>query len=189
MILIMFLSKLKAFQDVLIALILGAIFAICNADSFFSRFRFYKIYIGLRKPLFKDCMSTVALSLFCLAIHGQWHEARWPGAALHLSSLAAWAACGVQSGPMVSCGIWAGGKNQMTKIQLMLRIIAQATGSVLAFAIFGLYFSFRFPGEGPYSHFCGLESLGGAIVAFVASVVHIRHREQHLREAAATKAQ
>eukprot|EP00443_Scrippsiella_acuminata_P121066 CAMPEP_0115663542 /NCGR_PEP_ID=MMETSP0272-20121206/47893_1 /TAXON_ID=71861 /ORGANISM="Scrippsiella trochoidea, Strain CCMP3099" /LENGTH=186 /DNA_ID=CAMNT_0003101891 /DNA_START=149 /DNA_END=709 /DNA_ORIENTATION=+ len=186
----MFLSKLKAFQDVMIALILGAIFAICNADSIFARFRFYKVFIALRKPLQKDCASTVGLSLLCLALHGQWHEARWPGAALHLSSLAAWALYGVQTGPMVSCGIWAGGKNQMTKIQLMLRIIAQATGSVLAFAIFGLYFSFRFPGEGPFSHFFGLESLGAAVVAFIASVAHIRHREQHLRsEAAAAKTQ
>merc|ERR1719401_3140738 len=132
----------------------------------------------------QDCFGTAGLSLFCLGLHGQWHDARWPGALLHLSTLAAWAACGVQTGPMVSCGIWAGGKNQMTKIQLMLRIIAQATGSILAFAVFGLYFSFRFPGEGPFSHFFGLESLGAAVVAFVASVAHIRQREQHLREAA-----
>jgi len=188
-ILIMFLSKLKAFQDVLVAIILLCLFAIFNADQIFGNFKFYKIYVILKSALKKDCFGMFVLSLLCLAIHGQWHDARWPGALLHLSTLAAWAASGVQAGPMVSCGLYAGGKNQMTRIQLMLRVAAQATGGALAFAAFGLYYSFRFPGEGPFTHFFGLESLLAAIAVFGASVVSIRHREAKTRTEMAAKAQ
>mmetsp|Transcript_89049 Transcript_89049/g.232171 ORF Transcript_89049/g.232171 Transcript_89049/m.232171 type:complete len:214 (-) Transcript_89049:67-708(-) len=188
-ILIMFLSKLKAAQDVLIAIILGTIFAIANADYLFAKFRFYKVYVVLRRALWQDCWGSGVLSLLCLAIHYQWHEASWPGALLHLSSLAAWTLGGVQTGPMVSCALWAGGKNQMTKIQLMLRIISQAAGSIIAFAVFGLYYSFAFPGEGPFSHFFGLESLAAAALVFATSVVQIRHREAKIREQIASKSQ
>ncbi|CAE7894847.1 pppA, partial [Symbiodinium microadriaticum] len=52
-ILIMFLAKLKAFQDVLIAIILGTLMMIANADFFFSHFRIYKIYRVLRRSLLK----------------------------------------------------------------------------------------------------------------------------------------
>eukprot|EP00913_Durusdinium_trenchii_P002727 g2523.t1 len=99
--------------DVLIAIILGTLMMIANADFFFSHFRIYKIYV---------------------------------------------VGCGVQTNPLLSAGLWAGGRNQMTKVQLFLRILAQVAGSVIAFAAFGLYYSFRFPGEGPFSHFLGLES-------------------------------
>ncbi|CAE8592125.1 unnamed protein product, partial [Polarella glacialis] len=114
-ILIMFLSKLKASQDVLIALILGTMMLVGNADFFFSHFRFYKIYFVLRKSLLKDVVGACSLGLGCLAAHGQWPEARSPGAALHLASLAAWVLLGVQTSPLLSAGLWAGGKNQMTK--------------------------------------------------------------------------
>mmetsp|Transcript_10630 Transcript_10630/g.31211 ORF Transcript_10630/g.31211 Transcript_10630/m.31211 type:complete len:218 (+) Transcript_10630:65-718(+) len=176
-ILIMFLAKLKVAQDVLVAIILLTIMAICNADTLLSGFRFYKIFVVLRKSLMKDCFSAASLALVCLTVHGMWPDARAPGVALHIASLAAWVACGVQTSPLISCGLWAGGRNQMTKIQLMLRIGAQVTGSILAFAMFGLYYSFRFPGEGPFRHFFGLESTCGALVAFVASVLHIRARD------------
>merc|ERR1719401_613435 len=148
-----------------------------NADFFFAKFRFYKIYIVLRRSLLKDFVSAASVSLFCLALHGMWPDAYAPGVALHFSSLAAWVACGVQTSPMVSCGLWAGGKNQMTKMQLFLRLSVQLAGIVLAFAIFGLYFSFRFPGEGPFRHFFGTGSLCGAGITFVTSVAHIRFRD------------
>ncbi|OLQ08223.1 hypothetical protein AK812_SmicGene8302 [Symbiodinium microadriaticum] len=66
---------------------------------------------------------------------------------------------------------------RLVVVQLFLRILAQAAGSVIAFAVFGLYWSFRFPGEGPYSHFLGLESACSAAVTFAASVAHIRVRD------------
>merc|ERR1712151_220119 len=134
--------------------------------------------------------SAAALSLGCLVAHGMFPEMRAPGVALHIASLAAWAFCNVQTSPVVSCGLWAGGRNQMTKIQLMLRIIAQAAGSVLAFALFGLYYSFRFPGQGPYKHFFGLESICGATITFGASVLYIKRRDAQddvKREKAAQK--
>ncbi|CAJ1433896.1 unnamed protein product, partial [Effrenium voratum] len=136
-ILIMFLAKLKAFQDVLIAVILGTLMLVANADFFFSRFRMYKIYVVLRKSLFKDVVGAAGLGLFCLALHGMWPEAKGPGVALHLASLAAWVSCGVQTSPLLSAGLWAGGRNQMTKVQLLLRILAQVAGSIIAFAGFG----------------------------------------------------
>lgn len=176
-ILIMFLAKLKAFQDVLIAVILGTMMLVANADYFFSHFRVYKIYIVLRKSLLHDVLGATGLGFGCLALHGMWPEARAPGVMLHLASLAAWVACGVQTNPMLSAGLWAGGRNQMTKAQLLLRILAQAAGFVIAFAAFGLYYSFRFPGKGPFEHFLGLESICSAAVTFAASVAHIRARD------------
>ncbi|CAE7213164.1 pppA [Symbiodinium natans] len=176
-ILIMFLAKLKAFQDVLIAIILGTLMMIANADFFFSHFRIYKIYKVLRRSLLKDVIGASALGLLCLSLHGLWPEAKGPGVALHLASLAAWVVCGIQTHPLLSAGLWAGGRNQMTKVQLFLRVLAQAAGSIIAFAVFGLYWSFRFPGEGPFSHFLGLESACSAAVTFAASVAHIRVRD------------
>mmetsp|Transcript_7263 Transcript_7263/g.22740 ORF Transcript_7263/g.22740 Transcript_7263/m.22740 type:complete len:217 (+) Transcript_7263:91-741(+) len=175
--LIMFLAKLKVAQDVLVAIILLTIMVICNADSLFANFRWYKIYFVLRRSLMKDCASAGSLALACLAVHGVWPDARAPGVALHLASLAAWVTCGLQTSPVVSCGLFVGGRNQMTKIQLMLRILAQVTGGILAFASWGLYYSFRFPGQGPFEHFFSLESVCGAAVTFAASVLHIRARD------------
>mmetsp|Transcript_11405 Transcript_11405/g.17202 ORF Transcript_11405/g.17202 Transcript_11405/m.17202 type:complete len:214 (-) Transcript_11405:121-762(-) len=188
-ILIMFLSKLKAAQDVLVALILGTLFAIANADYLFSHFRFYKIFVVLRKELLKDTVVTGALSLFCLALHYNWHEAAWPGILLQFLTLAVWIATGAQPGPMVSLGIWAGGKNQMTKIQLMLRMVAQTAGNIVAFASFGLYYSFAFPGEGPFSHFFGLESNLAAGLVLIMTVILIRHRETVVQNKIAEKSQ
>jgi|ERR1712194_1006729 len=173
----MFLSKLKATQDVLVTIILLIIFGIFNADALFSNFRFYKIYFVLRKALFRDCMGAAGISLVCLLLHGQWPDASLPGVLHQFSALAAFLVFGVQTGPMVSCGVFTGGKNQMTKIQLMLRIVAQTTGTVLSFATFGLYYSFALPGEGPFNHFFGLESLVSAGVVLGASVFRMKQQE------------
>ncbi|CAE7238377.1 pppA, partial [Symbiodinium sp. KB8] len=61
-ILIMFLAKLKAFQDVLIAIILGTLMMIANADFFFSHFRIYKIYRVLRRSLLKEGLLAASRS-------------------------------------------------------------------------------------------------------------------------------
>mmetsp|Transcript_56598 Transcript_56598/g.131941 ORF Transcript_56598/g.131941 Transcript_56598/m.131941 type:complete len:217 (+) Transcript_56598:56-706(+) len=186
-IVIMFLAKLKAMQDVLIAIIIIILMAICNADSWASHFRFYKVFFVLRWTLFQDCLWATFLTLSWLCVHGAWPEASAPGALLHLSALFPWALCRVQSNPVVSLGLWAGGKNVMTKVQLMLRIGAQALGMILAFAIFGLYYSFRFPGQGPFRHFFGLSSTCAAAATFGLSVCHIRavDHEDALRQAKA----
>jgi len=176
-ILIMFLSKLKAAQDVLIAVILGSIMAIMNADLLFARLRIYKIYLVLRKLLLKECLTSAVLSFVCLMLHGMWPEAVAPGILLHISSLAAWVSQGVQTSPVVSSGLWLGGQNVMTKNQLVLHVLAHCTGNVLAFAVWGLYYSFRFPGEGPFKHFFGMESACGAMVVFLCSVAHIRQTD------------
>mmetsp|Transcript_72761 Transcript_72761/g.162899 ORF Transcript_72761/g.162899 Transcript_72761/m.162899 type:complete len:205 (-) Transcript_72761:19-633(-) len=181
-ILIMFLAKLKAAQDVMIAIILSIIMVVANADTLFSSFRFYKVFIVFRWALLRDLATAVCLTLAWLLVHGAFPEARAPGVLLHLSALAPWVLCGVQSSPLVSCGLWAGGRNQMTKVQLMLHIAAQVAGSVLAFCAFGLYYSFRFPGEGPFRHFFGLESLAAAAVTFAMSVVHIRNVDKDAAE-------
>eukprot|EP00927_Polykrikos_kofoidii_P077682 TRINITY_DN74599_c0_g1_i1.p1 TRINITY_DN74599_c0_g1~~TRINITY_DN74599_c0_g1_i1.p1 ORF type:complete len:246 (+),score=40.55 TRINITY_DN74599_c0_g1_i1:65-739(+) len=176
-ILIMFLAKLKAAQDVQVVIILSIIMFICNADSIMGRLRVYKIYLVLKSALRKDCLSASGVALGCLVLHGVWPDARAPGVLLHLAAVAAWVTLGVQTSPLVSCGIYLGGRNQMTKTQMFLRVGAQVVGSVLAFAVFGLYFSFRFPGEGPYRHIVSLESLFSALVAFVASVVLVKRQE------------
>lgn len=187
-ILIMFLSKMKAFQDVLAAIIMGTIFLIVNADAVFANFKCYKVFVVLRHSLRKDCFSAFALALGCLLLHGAWPDAAAPGVMLHLASLAAWILVGVQTSPVVSCGLWAGGRNQMTKMQLGLRILAQAAGCMIAFAGFALYYSFRLPGEGPFNHFFGLQSMGGAVVTFCATVAQI-HAHDARREIAAAKAE
>jgi len=128
-ILIMFLSKLKAAQDVLIAVILGSIMAIMNADLLFARLRIYKIYLVLRKLLLKECLTSAVLSFVCLMLHGMWPEAVAPGILLHISSLAAWVSQGVQTSPVVSSGLWLGGQNVMTKNQLVLHVLAHCTGT------------------------------------------------------------
>jgi len=176
-ILIMFLSKLKAAQDVLIAVILGSIMAIMNADLLFARLRIYKIYLVLRKLLLKECLTAAALSFLCLLLHGMWPEAVIPGILLHIASLVAWISQGVQTSPIVSYGLWLGGQNLMTKTQLVLHVMAHCTGNVLAFAVWGLYYSFKFPGEGPFRHFFGVESACGAMVVFLCSIAQARVRD------------
>merc|ERR1712039_1143242 len=151
--------------------------AIVNADALFAKFRFYKVFIVLRKVLFHDLCSATCLALGCLTVHGFSPEMRAPGIALHVAGLLAYLGGGVQTTPVVSYGLYVGGRNQMTKIQLMLRIGAQVTGNILAFALFGLFWSFRFPGQGPFSHFLGIESLLGAACTFGASVLYIKKKD------------
>merc|ERR1712039_224107 len=83
----------------------------------------------------------------------------------------------VQTNPMVSIGIWLGGKNTMTKIQLMLRFVAQFAGNVLAFCLFGLWYSFRFPGEGPFSHILSVESICAAVITLCAAAAYQLSRD------------
>eukprot|EP00928_Gymnodinium_smaydae_P074314 TRINITY_DN57370_c0_g1_i1.p2 TRINITY_DN57370_c0_g1~~TRINITY_DN57370_c0_g1_i1.p2 ORF type:complete len:220 (-),score=55.83 TRINITY_DN57370_c0_g1_i1:96-755(-) len=188
-ILVMFLAKLKALQDVLIAIVLLILMGIANADTLFAKLRVYKIYLVLRKALLKDCFSAASITLGCLIVHGMFPSAQAPGVALHLGSLLAWFACGVQPSPLISCGLYAGGRNQMTKIQLMLRIAAQFAGIVLSFALFGLYYSFRFPGEGPFAHIFSVQGAIGAFVAFAASAAQIRMKEAKTAPAPAMRSQ
>merc|ERR1740130_749908 len=168
---------MKAAQDIILALIMGLIMLIVNADSIFAKFRFYKIYFVLRKSLHRDLGSSVALTMGCLIMHRIFPEAKLPGIALHLSSIAVWIFAGVQANPMVSCGLYLGGKNQMTRVQLMLRVAAQTTGMALALAVFGFWSSFRFPGRGPFHHFFGLESAVSAVATLLVCVGHIRVKE------------
>jgi hypothetical protein len=175
---IMFMAKLKALQDVLVALILLLLMAIWNADALFQNFRLYKVYVVLKASLKKDLCGPGLIAFGCLVLHGFWPDAWLPGVLLHLSGLAAWTVCRVQTNPMVSCGLWAARRNQLTTNQLLLRVVAQLTGATLAFAIFGLYYSFRFPGVGPFAHIVSIESLVSALVTFGGSVAHIRKQTQ-----------
>merc|ERR1712217_40923 len=150
--------------------IMGIIMAICNADYLFSNFRFYKVFIVLRKVLFRDLVSATVLALGCLTLHGFAPDMRAPGVALHIAAFIAYVFGDVQTSPVVSLGLWAGGRNQMTKIQVMLRVGTQITANALAFLLFGLFWSFRHPGEGPYKTFLSLESVSGMVFTFVASV-------------------
>merc|ERR1719265_1483881 len=49
---------------------------IVNADHLFSRMRWYKIYVALKKILKQDCASSGSLVLGCLLVHGAFPEAR-----------------------------------------------------------------------------------------------------------------
>eukprot|EP00747_Dinoflagellata_sp_TGD_P162950 gnl/TRDRNA2_/TRDRNA2_181136_c0_seq1.p2 gnl/TRDRNA2_/TRDRNA2_181136_c0~~gnl/TRDRNA2_/TRDRNA2_181136_c0_seq1.p2 ORF type:complete len:213 (+),score=45.22 gnl/TRDRNA2_/TRDRNA2_181136_c0_seq1:96-734(+) len=176
-ILIMFLAKLKAMQDVLLCAIMGFLMLLFNADALFASQRWYKIFVVLRETLKKDCLTTLAIALTCLMAHGVWHEARWPGVAMHIASLLAWVCLGIQTSPLVSCGLHIGGKNIMTKLQLKMRIGAQICGGGLAFCLFGMWWSFKFPGEGPFRHFFGIESFIGAVVTVAGSIANARQRD------------
>merc|ERR1719183_2980757 len=147
---------------------------IVNADSIFAKFRFYKIYFVLRKSLHRDLYYAISLTGGCLIAHRYYPEAKLPGIVLHLASLVVYFRSGVQANPMVSCALVMGGKNQMTKIQLLLRVAFQSTGMLLALAVFGFYYSFRFPGRGPFHHFFCLESAISAVAVFLVCVGHIR---------------
>eukprot|EP00811_Abedinium_folium_P007292 NODE_16727_length_980_cov_12.078546.p1 GENE.NODE_16727_length_980_cov_12.078546~~NODE_16727_length_980_cov_12.078546.p1 ORF type:complete len:210 (+),score=27.84 NODE_16727_length_980_cov_12.078546:110-739(+) len=176
-ILIMFFSKLKALQDVLIMTLMSIGMLIYNADSLFAHTRSYKVYVVLKRSLRADCGGATAAALICLLLHGMWPDASWPGAAMHLSSFVLWLAGSTQTSPVLSCGIYLGGKNLMTRSQLRLRVGAQVVGMMLAFAMFGLYYSFQFPGEGPFNHIFGLESCAGAAATFCVAAAHTRWAE------------
>jgi len=190
-ILIMFLAKLKVVQDFYVAAIIISVMIIVNADLLFRGFHWYKVFMVLRSSLRKDCGCTVLLAFACLAAHGTWPESVWPGVALHFGSFVVWFFSGKQTSPLVTCGLWAGGKNQMTKVQLMLRVAAQFLGCVIAFAAFGLWYSFRVPGQGPFKHLLSPQSAVGAAVTILGSVVVIKNRdasvEMSLRQAEAQK--
>jgi len=177
-ILIMFLAKLKAMQDVYVGIVLAVILAIINADTFFAKFKIYKMYMVLRRALFKDFVGTALISVCCLGLHGHWPEANAPGAILHLSALGVWLASGVQASPMVSTALYFGGRNLMTKHQLWLRACAQVCGFLIAFAAFGLYYSFALPGEGPFQHIISPVSILSALATFGGTFVCIQRREK-----------
>merc|ERR1712151_641369 len=104
------------------------IMGIVNADALFAHFRIYKVFVILRRTLLKDCLAAMSVLLACLIVHGFKPEARAPGVAVHIAALASWALNGVQTSPLVSCALWIGGRNLMTKNQLLLRILAQVAG-------------------------------------------------------------
>eukprot|EP00438_Fugacium_kawagutii_P010202 Skav234234 [mRNA] locus=scaffold1464:358427:364196:+ [translate_table: standard] len=165
---------------------------VANADFFFAHFRIYKNYIVLRRSLLKEQRQTEtpSCSHVISGMHGLWPDAKGPGIALHLASLAAWVGCGVQTNPLLSAGLWAGGRNQMNKAAMwsVARAAARLIGySALGHFAFifqwpGLYYSFRFPGEGPFRPVCRLpEPLRTyeivTEVTFAATVAHIRVRD------------
>jgi len=174
---IMFLSKLKKSQDVMVMGFFGIMMLICNADTLFSHTRSYKVFIVLRQALMKDCFGAFALTLACLLAHGVFPEAVAPGIALHPLAVVAWLALGSQVSPLVSCGVYVGGRNQMTRTQLHLRVAAQLAGSMLALLAFAFWHSFALPGEGPFAHFFGLESTISSFLTFAATVGIIKQRD------------
>eukprot|EP00811_Abedinium_folium_P011602 NODE_20746_length_783_cov_9.193598.p1 GENE.NODE_20746_length_783_cov_9.193598~~NODE_20746_length_783_cov_9.193598.p1 ORF type:complete len:210 (-),score=36.51 NODE_20746_length_783_cov_9.193598:74-703(-) len=173
-ILIMFISKLKALQDFLIVTIMGIGMLIYNADALFAHTHCYKVYFVLKKRIRADFWGTTAITLLCLLLHGGWPDASWPAVIMHASSFAPWLTSNAQTSPVLSCGIYVGGKNLMTRVQVMIRVGAQLVGMLLAFTIFGLYYSFQFPGEGPFNHIFGLESCASAAATFCAAAAHTR---------------
>uniref|UniRef100_A0A7S1FFQ3 Uncharacterized protein n=1 Tax=Noctiluca scintillans TaxID=2966 RepID=A0A7S1FFQ3_NOCSC len=177
-ILIMFLSKLKAFQDCLIAIIIGTIMLIMNADVFFSRLRMYKVYFVIKGVLKWDLGVSFAVVLGCLILHGIWPEAYWPGVLMHLLAFGAWIGLKVQASPLLTLGLYFGGRNQMTRTQMILHLMAQVGGITLAFVGFSLWYSFKYPGEGPFHHFFGIGSACAAIAVFLLSVAMIRVQDE-----------
>eukprot|EP00929_Paragymnodinium_shiwhaense_P007154 TRINITY_DN111096_c0_g1_i1.p1 TRINITY_DN111096_c0_g1~~TRINITY_DN111096_c0_g1_i1.p1 ORF type:complete len:206 (+),score=49.46 TRINITY_DN111096_c0_g1_i1:92-709(+) len=175
--LLMFLSKLKATQDILVGIILVTIMAIVNADSLFAKFRIYKVYVVLRKSIRQDCVAAFTSALGCLIFHAFMPDSRAPGIVLHFSALPLWVMYGLQSSPLVSAALYLAGRNQMTKMQLVVRVLAQVAGLVLAFALFGLYYSFRFPGEGPFRHVLSVEGALSGAATFGAVVAHLKMKE------------
>lgn len=173
---IMLLAKLKAAQDVIIVCIMLLIFGIANADSLFSHLRIYKVFVVLRRVLLKECICATCCTFACLVAHGILPEARAPGIALPFLSLAVWAKCGVQVSPVVSLGLWAGGTNLMTKVQLGLRFTAQFVGTALALLAFALFYSFRLPGKGPFEHFLSLEAACATFMAFAGAALAVRRK-------------
>merc|ERR1719263_722442 len=150
---------------------------VVNADTLLAKFRFYKIYFVLRKTLQKDFLYSLLLMGGCLVLHRIFPEATWPGCALHLGAAAAWIASGLQTSPLVSLALYVGGKNQMTRVQLMLRLAAQSVGTFLALSIFGFYYSFRRTWRGPFYKFFCIESFLTAAVVFFGCVGYIRSME------------
>merc|ERR1712217_95964 len=130
----------------------------------------------------RDLVSATVLALGCLTVHGFAPDMRAPGVALHIAAFIAYVFGDVQTSPVVSLGLWAGGRNQMTRIQVMLRVLTQLAGNALAFLLFGLFWSFRPPGEGPYKTFLSLESIAGMTLTFGASFLAIKKRDAKDKE-------
>lgn len=168
---IMFLSKLKAAQDFLVCGIMLICVLIANADHIFSGFRWYKIFVVLRVSIQLDCACAITVTGGCLILHALWPDSCLPGVAMHLLAFGMWVFCEFQATPFVSYGLYVGGKNFMTKVQLFLRFGAQIAGMALALLIFALVYSFKFPGLDPFNHFLGWESLLGAVASWFASMV------------------
>mmetsp|Transcript_5857 Transcript_5857/g.13971 ORF Transcript_5857/g.13971 Transcript_5857/m.13971 type:complete len:207 (+) Transcript_5857:54-674(+) len=178
-ILIMFLAKMKAAQDVLVVTVLGGIMVFVNADTLFQNRRWYKILRVIRKSLMKDFFGAFLVVFTCLVLGGFWAPH-----VLSVLSLAAWAALGIQVSPMVSCGLWCGGKNQMTTVQLLLRVSTQVFGSMAALLLLFLLRSW-FPREElfSHSHFISPWNAISTLVEYFATYYLIRHVEA--KEAAA----
>lgn len=183
---IMFISKLKKTQDLMVVAFFAIMMLIANADALFSHTRSYKIFIVLRQALYKDCFGAFVTVLGCLLVHGVFPESVAPGIALHPLAIAVWLARGYQVSPLISCGVYVGGKNQMTRTQLHLRVAAQLAGSMLALLAFAFYYSFALPGEGPFAHFFGLESTVSSFFTLVATTQIVKQREG--KDMAAAKA-
>merc|ERR1711862_931025 len=117
----MFLSKLKAFQDVLMCCMAALIMLMFNIDQVLSHFpRIYKSHIALKRQLKKECQWAGSLMFLCLVWHRIFPEAFAPGVAFHIFAIPAYFIVNVQTTPMISCGLWLGEKNRMTKNQLLL---------------------------------------------------------------------
>jgi len=179
-ILIMFLSKLKAAQDIMVAIIIVIMIGIFNADDLFGNFRWFKVYKVLKWSLCNDMCSAAGVTFFFLVVHGFCPDSNAPGALLHLAAVAVWFVKDIHTSPLVTAGIWAGGKNMMTRLQLYLRVAAQVIGAVLSFCVFGLYYSFRFPGIHPFDHMISVVSLISAAATFGLSYVLISNRDRKL---------
>lgn len=179
---IMFLAKLKAMQDIIIVSIMLIIFGIVNADALFSHLRVYKVFVVLRRVLLKECICAACCTLACLVAHGIVPEARAPGIALPFLCLAVWAKSGVQVSPVVSLGLWAGGTNMMTKVQMGLRFAAQGAGTALALLAFALFYSFRFPNNGPFEHFLSVEAACATFMVFAGAGLVVRRKDAKTAE-------
>mmetsp|Transcript_57367 Transcript_57367/g.136356 ORF Transcript_57367/g.136356 Transcript_57367/m.136356 type:complete len:207 (-) Transcript_57367:174-794(-) len=172
-ILIMFLAKLKAAQDVLVIVILSGIMLVVNADQLFQNRRWYKVFRVIRKSLTKDFFGAFLVIFSCLVMGGFWAPH-----VLSALSVAAWAGLGIQVSPMVSCGLYRGGKNQMTTVQLMLRVGTQVAGGLSGLLLLYLLRSW-FPREElfSHSHFISPWNAISTLVEYFATYALIRHVE------------
>merc|ERR1719498_1285418 len=126
---------------------------IVNADAIFEKFHWYKVYNVLKNVLHKNLYYAFGLTLGCLILHRFFPEAYGPGIALHLVSVATCFITGgqscdahaVQLSPLVTSALYLGGKDPKRTVTLCLYIGFETAGILLAVAIFGFYYSFRFP--------------------------------------------
>mmetsp|Transcript_62987 Transcript_62987/g.99543 ORF Transcript_62987/g.99543 Transcript_62987/m.99543 type:complete len:209 (-) Transcript_62987:39-665(-) len=174
---VMFLSKLKAAQDVMLATIMALILLIVNADTLFKGYRFYSVYRVLSKMLHKECYVAGSSMLACLIMHRYFPESKIPGMLFHLAAVVTYLVFGVQTTPMVSGGLLVSGTNQMKTNHFWMHVIAQGVGILLAATLFGFYYSFRFPRQGPFHHFFCWESACASFVPFIAAVAHARREK------------